>query len=67
MYQILYNYFKRLCYNPRAALACSRRRPTEEEKKTAREYINKLAKNRQEAHEDVQWAILNSKEFLFQH
>jgi len=48
-------------------LAAYSRLPTEEEKQTAREYIGKLAKNRQEAHEDVQWAILNSKEFLFQH
>ena len=43
------------------------RLPSDLEKKTALEYIDKLVKNRQEAHEDIQWAILNSKEFLFQH
>ena len=48
-------------------LAAYSRLPTDEEKKTALEYVTEQVKNRREAHEDIQWAILNSKEFLFQH
>ena len=48
-------------------LAAYNRLPTDQETKTALEHIAQRPKNREEAHEDIQWAILNSKEFLFQH
>jgi hypothetical protein len=48
-------------------LAAYNRLPTDQEIKTALAHIAQRPKNREEAHEDIQWAILNSKEFLFQH
>lgn len=42
------------------------RPPTGEEKKVALEYLSK-AKDRQKAYEDVLWALINTKEFLFNH
>ena len=47
-------------------LATLSRAPLEGEVKAALEHINKGADKRK-AWEDVQWALLNSKEFLFRH
>ena len=48
-------------------LAAYNRLPTDQEMKTALAHVAQRPKKREEAHEDIQWAILNSKEFLFQH
>ncbi len=48
-------------------LAAYNRLPTDQEMKTALAHIAQRPTKREEAHEDIQWAILNSKEFLFQH
>jgi len=42
------------------------RPPVEEEKKVALDYLGKAA-DRQKAFEDVVWALINTKEFLFNH
>jgi hypothetical protein len=42
------------------------REPTDEELKTALEYVA-AASDRRAGLEDVFWAVLNAKEFLFQH
>ena len=42
------------------------RPPVAEEKKTALDYLGKAA-DRQKAYEDVVWALINTKEFLFNH
>lgn len=47
-------------------LATLSRPPLEGETKAALEHLNK-ATDRRKAWEDVQWALLNSKEFLFRH
>ncbi len=47
-------------------LAAYSRPPSPQEKKAALEYIA-AQKDRLQALEDVYWAVLNSKEFLFQH
>ena len=43
------------------------RKPAPEELAVATKHIAANKKNRKQALEDVGWAILNSKEFLFQH
>ncbi|MBL9082337.1 MAG: DUF1549 domain-containing protein [Planctomycetales bacterium] len=44
------------------------REPSNDELATAEAYINRAEeKNRQQAFEDVLWALLNTKEFLFNH
>ncbi|MEZ6133426.1 MAG: DUF1549 and DUF1553 domain-containing protein [Pirellulaceae bacterium] len=43
------------------------RPPKDDELKTAIEYISKRADRRREAFEDLVWAMINSKEFLFNH
>ena len=48
-------------------LAAFSRQPTEDELKTASEYLAARSDNRQTAFEDLVWAIINSKEFLFNH
>ena len=48
-------------------VAAYNRLPTDQEMKTALAHVAQRPKKREEAHEDIQWAILNSKEFLFQH
>ncbi|MSR32279.1 MAG: DUF1553 domain-containing protein [Gemmataceae bacterium] len=47
-------------------LAAFSRRPTTDEKTKITAFINKV-ENKQQAFEDVLWAILNSREFLFNH
>ena len=48
-------------------LAAFSRLPGEEEKQKVLDYIGKDKKNRAQAVRDVVWAILNTKEFLFNH
>ncbi len=44
------------------------REPSAEELATAQAYVNRAEeKNRQQAFEDILWALLNTKEFLFNH
>jgi hypothetical protein len=43
------------------------RYPSEAERKRLTEYIERTEKNRQRAVEDVLWAILNTREFMFNH
>lgn len=43
------------------------RRPTDEELRTASQYVEARKENPRAAFEDLVWAILNSKEFLFNH
>jgi hypothetical protein len=47
-------------------LAALSRLPADEEVKVTLEHVHK-AKDRRKAWEDVQWAIINAKEFLFRH
>lgn len=47
-------------------LAALSRKPVAEEMSAAKKHLA-ASKNRREALEDIGWAILNSKEFLFQH
>ena len=47
-------------------LAAFARHPTEREMRTAIEYLQSK-KNQQEAYEDILWAVINTKEFLFNH
>jgi hypothetical protein len=43
------------------------RNPTAAERKRLTEYIEKSENNKQRAVEDVLWAILNTREFMFNH
>jgi hypothetical protein len=43
------------------------REPEEKELKLARGYLEKKAEKRREAYEDLIWALINTKEFLFNH
>ncbi len=43
------------------------RQPTEEELQTALSYIERKKANLREAYEDLVWALINSKEFVFNH
>ena len=43
------------------------REPTSEETATSLAYINALGRERKSAYEDLVWALLNTKEFQFQH
>jgi hypothetical protein len=43
------------------------RHPTPEELETAVKYVTERADRKREAYEDLVWAIINSKEFLFNH
>ncbi|WP_020468054.1 DUF1549 and DUF1553 domain-containing protein [Zavarzinella formosa] len=47
-------------------LATLSRRPTPAEERTSLDHVS-AAPNRRTAFEDVQWALLNTKEFLFRH
>lgn len=47
-------------------LATVSRIPTAEEREAALEYVAK-SQDRRGAWEDLQWALLNTKEFLFRH
>jgi hypothetical protein len=47
-------------------IACLSRWPTEKEKKAAQYYLEKSPSIR-EGYEDLMWAILNSREFIFNH
>ncbi len=48
-------------------LAAISRLPKEEEKKTALEYLAKNKNARPEAIQDVLWAVMNTKECMFNH
>jgi hypothetical protein len=43
------------------------RKPSEEELQTSLAYIEKKKANLREAYEDLVWALINSKEFVFNH
>lgn len=43
------------------------RQPTAEELRTAEEFLSRKSDKRREAFEDLIWAIINTKEFLFNH
>jgi hypothetical protein len=43
------------------------RKPTAEEAKTGRDYLEKRRARRREAAEDLAWSLMNSLEFLFNH
>jgi hypothetical protein len=47
-------------------LTFASRLPTDNERKFVKEYLTKM-NNRREAFEDVAWALLNTKEFMFNH
>jgi hypothetical protein len=48
-------------------LAAISRPPTDQEIKTAAAFIDKMAGKEQAAWEDILWAVVNTKEFLFNH
>jgi hypothetical protein len=48
-------------------LAAISRPPTDQEIKTATAFIDKMAGKEQAAWEDILWAVVNTKEFLFNH
>ena len=48
-------------------LAALSRRPTASETTTALEYLSQRSEQRRAAFEDLVWAVINSKEFLFNH
>jgi hypothetical protein len=43
------------------------RYPTDEEALTAKKYINTQKKWRKRNAEDIMWALINTKEFLYRH
>lgn len=43
------------------------REPSKEELDTLTAYIEKKGKTAQSAYEDILWALINTKEFLFNH
>ena len=46
-------------------LACFARRPTQVEMETALAHVAKLGNNKKQAFENILWALINTKEFLF--
>ena len=48
-------------------LAALSRLPSDEEKQKALEYLSTDPKIRKQAAQDLMWALLNTKEFLFNH
>ncbi|MBX3420842.1 MAG: DUF1549 domain-containing protein [Pirellulaceae bacterium] len=48
-------------------MAAFSRPANEAELQTAAEYVNRRAESRRQAFEDLVWAVINSKEFLFNH
>lgn len=46
-------------------LWCYGRQPTEKQLQTSLEHIKKLGTNSKQAYENLLWALVNTKEFLF--